>query len=138
MWIRILVSTVLLFAASLLMEADPLGRMDRAALVSLVFQGTVVVFFSYMMWVRLLQRYPASGLQAFTFLVPVWGVAMGGLMLGESLTWPMAAGMALVGAGLILVNQQRKSPTDTTAPAASTAPAAHISAAPITSRSPRR
>jgi drug/metabolite transporter (DMT)-like permease len=125
MWIRILVSTVLLFAVSLLVESAPLARMDRAALVSVLFQGTVVVFFSYMMWVRLLQRYPASGLQAFTFLVPVWGVLMGGLLLGEAFTLRMAGGIALVATGLILLNQRpRTAPAAPAAPAADTAPSA--------------
>ena len=115
MWIRILISTLLLFAISLATEADPLGRMDRMALISLVFQGTVVVFFSYMMWVRLLQVYPASGLQAFTFLSPVWGVLAGIVLLKEALSWPMAGGIALVAAGLILVNQRPRAVRDTAA-----------------------
>ena len=106
MWIRILVSTVLLLAASLVSEPDPFFAVDRAAIAWLLFQGSVVVFFSYMMWVRLLQQYPASGLQAFTFLVPIWGVLLGVLLLAEKVTWPMGLGMALVVAGLILVNQR--------------------------------
>ena len=64
--------------------------------------------FSYTMFVVLLQRYPASSLQAFTFLTPVWGVLLGGLLLGESITWAVALGMALVAGGVFLVNRQMR------------------------------
>jgi drug/metabolite transporter (DMT)-like permease len=117
MWIRILVSTLLLLAASLLSEPEPFFAVTRLTLLTLFFQGSVVVFFSYMMWVRLLQRYPAGDLQAFSFLTPVWGVLTGVALLGETVSVPMAGGIVLVGAGLYLVNQRRRAPAMPQSPA---------------------
>ncbi len=81
---------------------------DAHAVAVSSYQGGHVVFFSYMMWMSLLTRYPASGMQSFTFLSPVWGVVAGVILLGESVSLLMALGMALIGLGLYLVNRPRK------------------------------
>ena len=105
--VQVLVSTPLLLGASLLLETAPLEGVDAGSLVLVIFQGLVVVFFSYLMWMSLLTRYPASGMQSFTFLSPVWGVVAGMIMLSESVSLLMALGMTLIGLGLYLVNRPR-------------------------------
>ena len=52
-------------------------------------------------------KFSASRLSAFTFLTPLFGVAAGHLVLGEPLTPAFALAVALVAAGLILVNRPR-------------------------------
>jgi drug/metabolite transporter (DMT)-like permease len=104
---QLLVSTPLLLGASLLLETTPLAGATAGSMVLVVFQGLIVVFFSYLMWMNLLIRYPASGMQSFTFLAPVWGVLAGVVLLGETVSLLMAAGMALIGLGLYLVNRPR-------------------------------
>jgi drug/metabolite transporter (DMT)-like permease len=58
-------------------------------------------------WFFLVQRYSASRLSAFTFLTPLFGVAAGHLILGEPITPAFVAAVALVVAGLVLVNRPR-------------------------------
>ena len=79
----------------------------------------IVVFFSYLMWMNLLRRYPASGMQSFTFLSPVWGVVAGMLLLSESVSLLMVLGMAMIGGGITLVNRPREAApqADATEPA---------------------
>ena len=105
---QILVSTPLLLAGSLLSEPEPLAGLSMATGLLVIFQGLVVVFFSYLMWMTLLTRYPASGMQSFTFLSPVWGVAAGMLLLSETVSLLMALGVAMIGGGVTLVNRPRK------------------------------
>jgi drug/metabolite transporter (DMT)-like permease len=105
---QILVSTPLLLGASLLTEQDALAGATPAMLGLIVFQGLVVVFFSYLAWMSLLTRYPASGMQSFTFLAPVWGVVAGVVLLSETVSLLMALGMTLIGVGIYLVNRPRK------------------------------
>ena len=76
------------------------------ALGSLTYQ-TLVVSFTFSAWFALIVRYSASRLSAFTFLTPLFGVAAGHLVLGEPLTPAFALAVALVAAGLILVNRSR-------------------------------
>jgi drug/metabolite transporter (DMT)-like permease len=103
--IRILVSTPLLLLVSLGFESDPFFAVTARTWAMLIFQGTVTVGFSYLMWLALLKRYPASAVQALTVLSPVWAVALGMALLDERLTPAMLLGMVLVGLGLLLVGR---------------------------------
>ena len=72
---------------------------------SLLYQGAVVTFASYLTWFWLLTRYLASRLSVFTFLTPLFGVAAGVVLLHEPLRPAFAGAVVLVGAGLFLVNR---------------------------------
>jgi drug/metabolite transporter (DMT)-like permease len=73
-------------------------------IVALAYQVVVVAFASYLAWFWLLTRYPAAELSAFSFLTPLFGMAAGGLVLGERIGPALAAAMTLVAAGIYLVN----------------------------------
>ena len=79
---------------------------SAVALGSLTYQ-TLVVSLTYAAWFALIVKYSASRLSAFTFLTPLCGVAAGHLVLGDPLTLAFALAVALVAAGLVLVNQPR-------------------------------
>jgi drug/metabolite transporter (DMT)-like permease len=76
------------------------------ALGSLAYQ-TLVVSTTFIAWFALIVKFSASRLSAFTFLTPLFGVAAGHWVLGEPLTPAFALAVALVAAGLILVNRPR-------------------------------
>jgi drug/metabolite transporter (DMT)-like permease len=73
---------------------------------AIVYQSVVVAFVSYLIWFWLLERYPASGLAAFSFWTPLFGVLAGWLVLGDSLTGNLGAAAALVAGGIYLVNRR--------------------------------
>jgi drug/metabolite transporter (DMT)-like permease len=77
------------------------------AAAALVYQTVWVVSVTFVVWFALIARYSASRLSAFTFLTPLFGVAAGHLVLGEPLTPAFAAAVAMVAAGLVLVNRAR-------------------------------
>jgi drug/metabolite transporter (DMT)-like permease len=62
---------------------------------------------TYAGWFALIKRYSASRLSSFTFLTPLFGVAAGHLVLGEPISLTFAGAVALVVAGLALVNRPR-------------------------------
>lgn len=68
------------------------------------FQGVVIVAFSFVFWFRMLGRYPASAVASFSFLTPVFGVLAGWLVLGESVGSVILGALALVCAGIVLIN----------------------------------
>ncbi|MGY6709665.1 MAG: DMT family transporter [Rhizobiaceae bacterium] len=72
---------------------------------SLLFQAVFIVSFTYLLWFWLVRRYPASGLTSFTFLSPVHGVILGGLLLNEPLSVNIFLALGLIAAGLLLVNR---------------------------------
>ena len=75
------------------------------AWASLLYQGVVIAFASYLTWFWLVARYPAGRLAAFTFLSPLLGVLAAWALLGESPTPLLWVGLAGVCAGLWLVNR---------------------------------
>lgn len=79
-----------------------------AVISNLVFQGTVVSFASLLLWFWLLRQYSASELGVFTFLTPVFGVALGVIILDEPLEPSFIIGALLVIFGITLVNSHQK------------------------------
>ncbi len=74
---------------------------------SIVAQALVGAFASYLAWMWLLVRYPATKLSVFVFLTPVFAILFGALWLKEPVTLGLMGAMALVGAGIVLVNVRR-------------------------------
>jgi drug/metabolite transporter (DMT)-like permease len=62
--------------------------------------------FGWWAWNGILQRYSASRISVFLFLIPVCGVISGIVMLGESVSYSLLIGGALVAAGIVLVNMR--------------------------------
>ena len=83
------------------------GMPSTVALAALGYQTIWVVSITFAVWFALIVRYSASRVSAFTFLTPLFGVAAGHLVLGEPITPAFAAAVALVAAGLVLVNRPR-------------------------------
>ena len=78
---------------------------SAVALTALAYQIVIVAFVSYLAWFWLLARYPASELSAFSFLTPLFGMAAGGLVLGERIGPALTIAMAFVAVGIYLVNR---------------------------------
>lgn len=100
-------SAVLLPACSLALGEPGVMRLTLMSVTSLVYQGVIVAFASYLIWFWLLTRYLAGRLAVFGFLTPMAGVAFGVVLLGEPLTPVFGLGALLVGAGIALVNAPR-------------------------------
>jgi drug/metabolite transporter (DMT)-like permease len=75
---------------------------------SLLFQGVVVSFASYLAWFWLLRRYQASSLAVFSFMTPLFGVTAGVLVLGEPLAANFVVGAVLVLLGIGLVSGEAR------------------------------
>jgi drug/metabolite transporter (DMT)-like permease len=80
------------------------ARVSPIAAASLAYQSIWVVGVTYLTWFWLLRIYRAAELSAFTFVTPIVGVLAGWLVLGERLTPVFLAALALVVAGIALVN----------------------------------
>lgn len=80
----------------------------------LAFQIVVVVSAGFMFWLWLLSIYPASGVASFSFLAPVFGVALGWLLLDEAVGAELVVALVLVAAGIVLINRPRRRTSRTT------------------------
>ncbi|HZZ83219.1 MAG TPA: DMT family transporter [Anaeromyxobacteraceae bacterium] len=115
-----LACALLLGAAALTGQAAQL-TLTRLAWASLLFQGLVVSFASYLAWFWLLRRYAASQVSVFSFLTPLFGVSFGVLVLGERVDAAFGIGAVLVLAGITVVSVPGLRPPRTRADAAQAA-----------------
>lgn len=76
------------------------------AWTSLIFQTLIVSFAATLTWFWLLRRYFAARLGVLLFMTPLFGVAMGVILLGDRLSGAFLIGAVLVLAGLMVVNSQ--------------------------------
>ena len=76
---------------------------------SLVVQAVVGAFLSYLVWMWILGRYPATKVSVFTFLTPVFALIAGSLWLGEPVSAALVGALGVVGLGIGLVNWRKGS-----------------------------
>ncbi len=74
---------------------------------SLLLQTLVGAFASYLAWMWLLVHYPATKVSAFVFLTPIFALVFGALWLREPITPSLVLALALVAAGIVLVNRRQ-------------------------------
>ncbi len=72
----------------------------------LLFQSSVVVAGGFIGWLALLARYPAASVASFAFLTPVISLALGWLVLDEPVGVGLLVALALVAAGIVLINRR--------------------------------
>ncbi|MGD8669395.1 MAG: DMT family transporter, partial [Desulfobacterales bacterium] len=71
---------------------------------ALLYQSLVTAAFGFVAWNTLLQKYGAVALHSFIFIMPISGVALGGLVLGEPITVKILIALALIVAGILIVH----------------------------------
>jgi drug/metabolite transporter (DMT)-like permease len=99
------VSALTLPLASLLLGEAGIVALTPIVIGSLLYQGVIVTFASYLAWFWLLTRYMAARLSVFTFLTPLFGVVAGVAILHEPLRAAFVGAVILVGMGIYLVNR---------------------------------
>ncbi len=81
-------------------------------LLALALPGTAIV---YWLWLSVLETLTLNRANAFSFLIPIFGLSMGIAFYGETLTASVALGAALAFLGILLVNRTNKTSTTTIA-----------------------
>jgi drug/metabolite transporter (DMT)-like permease len=100
----VLVSAPLLIAAAPLF--GPLIReLQPIHFAGLLFQSSVVVAGGFIVWLWLMSVYPSSTVASFSFLTPIFALALGAVIFDETVTWALLAAAALVAAGIVLINR---------------------------------
>ncbi len=76
------------------------------AITSLALQTVIGAFASYLAWMWMLGRYPATKISVFVFFTPLFALLFGALWLGERVTPGLLVALATVAAGIVLVNRR--------------------------------
>jgi len=104
---QLAVSAAVLLSGSFLLGEKGIVAITPLVVASLLYQGVIVAFASYLAWFWLLTRYLAARLSVMSFLTPMFGVLSGVLLLSDSLTARFVLAALLIGGGIVLVNLRK-------------------------------
>ncbi len=104
---QLAVGFLLLLVVAVAFDGPGPVRLTPVAVASVLFQGVVVSFASYLAWFWLLRRYLASNLAVFSFMTPLFGVTFGVILLNEPLSWNFVVGAVMVLLGITVVSGEQ-------------------------------
>src|SRR3546814_2437867 len=87
-----------------LLERPWTASPDAATWTALAALGLVSTAFAYILYFRILATAGATNVLLVTFLVPITALLLGTLILGERISLMALAGMALIFAGLAVID----------------------------------
>ncbi len=98
-------STLLLLPIALIVDRPwALAMPSNAALAAAVGLALVSTALAYVLFYALIRRAGGTNMTLVTLIIPVGAVVFAWLLLGEVFTLSEAAGMALIGAGLLVID----------------------------------
>lgn len=108
-WMIVVSAPILLLASPFF---GPLIRdLQPMHILGLLFQSSVVVAGGFIAWLWLLSVYPGSTVASFSFLTPVFALALGAVFFGETVTWSILLAVTLVAIGIVLINRPARART---------------------------
>jgi drug/metabolite transporter (DMT)-like permease len=97
-------SAPIFFLEALIWDAAMVSQLDLKVIGALLYQSLITATFGFVTWNTLLQKHGAVALHSFIFIMPIAGVALGGLVLGEPVTVKILTALALIVAGILVVH----------------------------------
>ena len=93
---------------ALLWDDTMVFHLDGPVIGALLYQSLVTASFGFVAWNTMLKKYGAVSLHAFVFIMPIAGVALGGLLLGEPITVKILLALAFIVSGILVVHWKIK------------------------------
>lgn len=103
-----LLATPFFFLAGYFWDARMIGQLTGTVILAMMYQALINTVFGFIAWNSLLKKYGTTALHSFVFIMPLSGVLSGVLILGEAVTPHLFASMALIVAGVMIVNMKIK------------------------------
>jgi drug/metabolite transporter (DMT)-like permease len=94
--------------AGALWDDGMIRRIDAGIVLALLYQALVTASFGFIAWNTLVRRYGATALNSFVLVKPISGVFFGVVLLDEPLTPHIIAAIALIAAGIAVINSGRR------------------------------
>ncbi|MBU4129470.1 MAG: DMT family transporter [Proteobacteria bacterium] len=97
-----------LFMMGLLWDDPMVLSVTPTVVKALLYQSFVATAFGFVAWNTLLQRYGATALHSFIFIIPLSGVFLGVMVLDEPVTPYLLASVGFIVAGILVVNIRKR------------------------------
>jgi drug/metabolite transporter (DMT)-like permease len=89
---------------ALLWDPTMISHLDVPVIGALLYQSLIAASFGFVAWNTLLKKYGAVSLHAFIFIMPIAGVILGGLVLGEPITIKILLALVFIVSGIFVVH----------------------------------
>ena len=89
---------------ALLWDDSMVFHLDAPVIGALLYQSLITASFGFVAWNTMLKKYGAVSLHAFIFIMPIAGVALGGLILGEPITIKIVLALVFIVSGILVVH----------------------------------
>jgi drug/metabolite transporter (DMT)-like permease len=89
-------SVPLFFLAGFFWDGTMITDANLKVMASLFYQGLLTASFGFVAWTNLLQKYGAVSLHSFIFIMPIAGGVLGGVVLGEPITFNIVLALLLI------------------------------------------
>jgi drug/metabolite transporter (DMT)-like permease len=96
------------FLEAFLWDESMIIRVNPSVLAALFYQVFITASFGFVAWNTLLKKYGAVSLHSFVFIMPISGVLLGGLVLGEPITLNLLAALLFITSGILVVHLKPK------------------------------
>ena len=89
---------------ALLWDDAMVFHLDLPVIGALLYQSLITASFGFVAWNTMLKKYGAVSLHAFVFIMPIAGVGLGGLVLGEPITLKILLALVFIVSGILVVH----------------------------------
>jgi len=103
-----IISVPFFIVGALLWDKVMIIRLDTQVVGAVLYQSLITASFGFVAWNTMLQKYGAVSLHSFIFIMPIAGVALGGLVLGEPITGKILLALAFITSGILVVHWKPK------------------------------
>jgi drug/metabolite transporter (DMT)-like permease len=93
---------------ALLLDGQMILNLDSKVIIALLYQSLATASFGFVAWNTMLRKYGAVSMHSFLFIMPIAGVFLGGLVLGEPITFNILVALLLIVSGISIVNLKTK------------------------------
>jgi drug/metabolite transporter (DMT)-like permease len=106
-----IVSVPFFFMEAMIWDGSMITRIDPPVIGAMIYQSLICAAFGFVAWTNLLKRYGAVSLHSFVFIMPISGVFLGGMILGEPMTTKILLALVLIVIGIAVVQIKEKDPS---------------------------
>ena len=99
-----LFSVPVFLVEALLWDDAMVFHLDLPVIGALLYQSLITASFGFVAWNTMLKKYGAVSLHAFVFIMPIAGVGLGGLVLGEPITLKILLALVFIVSGILVVH----------------------------------
>lgn len=101
---QMIFSVPFFFLGGILWDSTMIAQVNPSVVVALLYQSLITASLGFIIWTNMLRSYGAVTLHSFVFIMPIAGVLLGGLLLGDPITFNILTALLLIVLGILVIH----------------------------------